>query len=132
MKTPREILLAQHQAVAAKLDAIRREVVETTGQPSLLNWPILLWRELVWPCRQVWSGLAVVWVVILAVNFSAHDPELVAGKSPPPSREIILTLPQQEQLLAELMGPGEPRVAVPPKPFSPRPSSERRFETLTT
>ena len=70
-------------------------------------------------------------MVILAVNFSAHDPELVAGKSPPPTREMILTFRQQEKLLAELMGPNEPQVAVPPKPFSPRPSSERQFEILT-
>jgi hypothetical protein len=42
-----------------------------------------------------------------------------------------MTFPQQEKLLAELMGPDKPRVAVPLKPFSPRPSSERRFEILT-
>jgi hypothetical protein len=43
---------------------------------------------------------------------------------------MTMTFPQQEKLLAELMGPNEPRVAVPLKPFSPPPSSERRFETL--
>jgi len=90
------------------------------------------WRELVWPYRQVWAGLAAVWVVILAVNLSASDTEIVAGKSPPPFPEMTMTFPQQEKLLAELMGPNEPRVAVPLKPFSPRPSSERRFEILTT
>jgi hypothetical protein len=43
---------------------------------------------------------------------------------------MTMTFPQQEKLLAELMGLSEPRVAVPLKPYSPRPSSERRFETL--
>ena len=120
-------------AIQAAADVNRRDqlVRELTFVAALRNAVRLLFLELIWPSRHVWSGLAVVWVVIFAVNFSAHDPERIAGKSPPPSREIILTLPQQEQLLAELMGPGEPRVAVPPKPFSPRPSSERRFEILT-
>jgi len=130
MKTPREILLAQHQAVASKLDAIRREVVESTRRPPLFNWPILLWHELVWPCRHVWAGLAAIWVVILAVDFSDHDTELVAGKSPPPTREMILTFRQQERLLTELIGPNEPQAVAAPKPFLPRPSSERQFEIL--
>jgi hypothetical protein len=133
MKAPREILLAQHQAAVQKLDAIRHEVVEPTRQPSLLNWAILLWRELVWPCRQVWAGLAAVWFLIFIFNVSQRDPsELMAQRTPPPALEMTMTFPQQEKLLAELMGPNEPRVAVPPKPFSPRPSSERRFEILTT
>jgi hypothetical protein len=71
-------------------------------------------------------------VVILAVNYSVHDRGLVAEKPAPPFLEMSMTFPQQEKLLAELMGPNEPRVAAPPKLFSPRPSSERRFEILTT
>jgi hypothetical protein len=120
-------------AIQAAADVNRRDqlVRELTFVAALRNAVRLLFLELIWSSRHVWSGLAVVWVVILAVNFSAHDPERIAGKSPPPSRDIILTLPQQEQLLAELMGPGEPRMAAPPRPFSPRPSSERRFEILT-
>ena len=144
MKTPREILLQRHAAATPKLDAIRHAMVEELNNKDtkIQSWAVALvalflgcsqklWRELVWPCRQVWAGLAAVWVVILAVNFSASDTELVAGKSPPPFPEMTMTFPQQEKLLAELMGPNEPRVAVPLKSFSPRPSSERRFETLT-
>jgi len=121
-------------AIQAAADVNRRDqlVRELAFVATLRNAVRLLFLELIWPSRHVWSGLAVVWVVILAANFFARDPERIAGKSPPPAREIILTLPQQEQLLAELVGPGEPRVAVPPKPFSPRPSSERQFETLAT
>lgn len=92
-----------------------------------------VWRELVWPCRHIWTGLAAAWVVVLAVNFSIQDKsEIVAEKSPPTTPEMIMTWQQQERLLAELTGPKEMRTAAPPKPFSPRPSSERRFEMLIT
>ena len=145
MKTPRDILFSRHQNAAPKLDAIRREVVaelnnkETKEQsppasfvPLLLGCSNKVWLELVWPCRRIWTGLAAVWILIIAVNLSQRDPaEMMARKSPPPSPEMILTFRQQEMLLAELIGPNEPRIAEPPKTFSPRPSSERRFETLT-
>jgi hypothetical protein len=77
-------------------------------------------------------GLVAVWILIVAVNLSQRDPaETMARKSPPPSPEMILTFRQQELLLAELIGPNETQAAEPPKTFSPRPSSQRRFETLT-
>jgi hypothetical protein len=145
MKTPRDILFAHHKNAAPKLDAIRREVVaelnhqDTKAQSrteNLVSWCLggsnKLWLELVWPCRRIWTGLAAVWILIIAVNLSQRDPaEMMARKSPPPSPEMILTFRQQEMLLAELIGPNEPRIAEPPKTFTPRPSSERRFETLT-
>jgi hypothetical protein len=142
MKTPREILFARHQAAAPKLDAIRRSVVtglnnQATKEQSffaalitsLLGGPNKLWQELVWPCRRIWAGLAAVWLGILIVNFSQrdHSPGM-AMKSPSPT--MILTFQQQERLLAELIGPDELRAAEPPKTFLPRPSSERRLETL--
>lgn len=88
MKTPREILLERHRAAGPKLDSIRHEIVtaefKSVGQAARLSptermkkletgaSPVLrlLWRELIWPSRHVWSGLAVVWAVILTVNFS--------------------------------------------------------------
>jgi hypothetical protein len=136
MKTPREILFARHQNAAPKLDAIRREVLKSEFQnenqiPVYLNLPLMFWRELIFPCRRIWAGLAAVWILIFVVNFSQRDPsELMARKTPPASPEMILTFRQQERLLAELIGPDETRVAEPPKTFLPRPSSERRFETL--
>jgi hypothetical protein len=135
MKTPREILLKRHQATVPKLDATRREVLNAelrAAETSPLNWPRVLWRELVWPCRRIWAGMAAVWLVILVVNFSMRDDsQTMAMQSPPPSPEMILTFRQQERLLAELIGPNETRSAAPPpKPFLPQPRSEGRFETL--
>jgi hypothetical protein len=140
MKTPRDILLEQHGAADPKLDAIRRKVVwegrrvavpkfRVAGTATL---PMLIWRELIWPSRRIWAGLAAVWVLIFVFNFSQRDPaELMARKSPP-SPEMMLTFRQQERLLAELIGPNETQAAEPPKPFLPQPRSEGRFEILMT
>lgn len=137
MKTPRDILFARHQAAAPKLDTLRREVVtglnnKATKEQSfagslvtgLLGCSNKLWRELIFPSRRVWAGLATAWLLILAVNFSLRDHSSVAGQkfsSPAP----MMTFQQQERLLAELTGPDELRVAERPKIFSPRPRTER-------
>jgi hypothetical protein len=151
MKTPREILLERHQAAVSRLDTIRHDVLnaeflnvrqasslsptkntkksETGKMPVLL----LIWRELIFPCRRIWTGLTAVWILILVFNFSQRDPsELMARKSPPPSPEMILTFRQQERLLAELIGPNEQQAVAPPKPFLPQPRSEGRIEILMT
>ena len=137
MKTPREILLERHQAVVPKLNAIRRKLLnsELRANPPphlwLSRWLVVPWRELVWPCRGIWAGLAAVWFVILAVNISLRDHSpTVATKSSEPSPEMILAFWRQEQSLIELIEPHRPRVAAPPKPALPRPRSQRRTEFL--
>ena len=144
MKTPREILFARHQAAAPKLDAIRHEIVGQASNLSLSGkiqksetgkMPVLplIWRELILPSRQIWTGLAAVWILIFVFNFSQRDPaEQLARKSPPPSPEMILTFRQQERLLAELIGPNEPQAVAPSKPFLPQPRSEGWIEILMT
>jgi hypothetical protein len=140
MKTPRDILFARHQNAGPKLDSIRHKVVWEGRRVAVPKFrvadtatlPMLIWRELIWPSRRIWAGLAAVWVLIFVFNFSQRDPaELLARKSPP-SPEMILTFRQQERLLAELIGPNETQAAEPPKPFLPQPRSEGRIEILMT
>lgn len=108
------------------------------GQPGAVRRPTPAivfrewWRDVIWPHRRIWAGLAAAWLIILAGNLSlpGHAPSL-AGKSAPMS-ETILSWRQQERLLAELIGPAESRATVPPKSFSPQPSSRRRIEILMT
>jgi hypothetical protein len=130
MKTPRDILLKRHQTVAPKLDAIRHEIVESTRRPSPLGWPIILWRELIWPSRRIWTGLAAVWVLILAANISLreHSPAIVKSG---PSSEIMMSLKDQQKILAELLNDHSvPRGADRQKIFSPKPRTEG-VENLT-
>ena len=150
MKTPREILFARHQAAAPKLDTIRHDMVNAefnVGQASRLSpsektmkletgaTPVLrlLWRELIWPSRRIWAGLAAIWILIFGFNVAQRDPaEVLARKSPPPAPQMILTFRQQERLLTELIGPDETHAAKPAAPFLPQPRSEGRMEILMT
>ena len=146
MKTPHEMLLGRHKAAEPKLDDIRQAVVgelnnkggtSRTAQSvsarlvSILSGiPSVFWRELVLPSRVIWTGLAAVWLLILAANFSMRDHSAIKMAKQAP--EMIMTFRQQQQLLSELLGPDGPPIAEAKKSYSPRPASERRVELLIT
>jgi hypothetical protein len=105
----------------------RESKVESRGQEGC-------WRStlasclstLLWPHPRAWAGLAAVWILIFAVNFSMRDPSPVrAQKSSPPSPEVIVELRQQQRLLAELIGPRDTSDTDRSKSFVPPPRSER-------
>ena len=144
MKTPRDILLARHQAAAPKLDAIRRRVVrelnnqETKGQ-SWLAALVAWWlscstqfrQELIWPCRRFWLGLTVVWLLLLIVNFSQSDNVNGGTGNPVRSGGVILSLQAQQRLLNELLADRTaPIDADRPRIFSPKPRSQTQ-EVMT-
>ncbi|MDE3068310.1 MAG: hypothetical protein KGJ60_12255 [Verrucomicrobiota bacterium] len=80
---------------------------------------------LLWPCPQAWAGLAAVWILILAVDFSTRDrTPALAEKAAPPSPEVVAQLRQQQRLLAELIGPRDTGDADRSKSLAPGPRSE--------
>ena len=85
-----------------------------------------------WPHPKAWAGLAAVWLLIFAVNFSMRDslPRL-AVKSAPPSPEVIVELKKQQRLFVELVGVYEAPDADRRNLFSPKPRSEH-VEILMT
>ena len=86
---------------------------------------------LLWPHPKAWAGLAAVWILIFAVNFSIRDKApVMAEKAAPPSPEVIAELRQQQRMLAELIGSSQAREADLPR-FLPQPRSER-VEILMT
>jgi anti-sigma factor RsiW len=82
--------------------------------------------------RWAWSGLAAVWVGILALNFAAREPgaPLVAGQDLPSASEMGFALKQKQLLMAGLAVTSEPAPADRPKAALPSPRSDRRNETL--
>lgn len=127
----------QHQPLRQIPAAWREEILAgaqpiSCPRPSTLDFRPAGWfSTLLWPCPLAWAGLAAVWLVIFAVNFSIRDEShAIARKSPPPSPEFIMALRQQERLLTELIGSRETPVAERPKPFQPQPRSELRNEIL--
>jgi hypothetical protein len=82
--------------------------------------------SLLWPHPAAWAGLAAVWILILAVDFSVRDKSpVMAEKSVPPSPEVVVELKQQQRMLAELIGPRDEHDADRSKSFVPQPRSER-------
>ena len=114
---------------ADEVGTARRAVRGRLGEASLPNWFSTLNAQLstlLWPHPKAWAGLAAIWILILAVNFSMRDQsQVLAEKSSPPSPEVIVELRQQQRLLAELIGPRDTGDADRSKPLVPQPRSER-------
>jgi hypothetical protein len=139
MNTPREILLKRHRAIKPQLERLRHEVLREVTEGNRQSAPAakltlaaairLRWRELLWPCPQVWAGLAAVWLVILTVNLTTRDPQArTIARAAPPSPEVRELLRQQERLYAELLGATPTRVATQTKAPALSPRSQRRDE----
>ncbi len=134
MKTPREILFAKHKDVEGKLDAIRAAVVLECAQPEAqpaVNIFMALWQELVLPYRRIWSGLAVVWVGILALWVT--EPGAAAQKTVrvAPQMAAAVIMEQRRELALVLGENGSSQVALPSPPPLPRPRSEQRQSFIT-
>ncbi len=119
------------------LKAAESAVVTPHSPPvTRASWLSVLNAQLstiLWPHPKAWAGLAAVWILIFAVDFSMRDKTpVVAGKSAPPSPDVVAELKQQQRLLAELFGVRDPGDAGRPKATAPQPRSERPFEILTT
>lgn len=87
-------------------------------------------RDLIWPCRRIWTGFAAIWLVILAVDLSLRDTE--SEKSSRPSSEMVRAFLKSEGFLPEFANPAKSRVARPPQPALPQPRSERTPEISRT
>jgi hypothetical protein len=140
MKTPREIIMERHRAAETKLDAIRKEELAalacasatTPNTPKNSFWLSSIverfWRESIWPWRRVWTGIAAVWLGILALNLAAGGTpqpgsgDMTATKNP----EVVTALLEQKKLLAQLLEPVMTLTPASSKPAGPR--SEQRQE----
>ncbi len=140
MKTPREILLKQHQAVEPKLDQMwDRSLAPTVAavcdrrdsnhNPFLtIGWT--LWRELFLPSRRIWASLACAWLLIAVLNLASSEPTIKVTNQPKPrSGEELSALIEQRRMFAQLIGPlSEP--VYTQKRTSPGPRSDRAVQIL--
>lgn len=137
MKTPREILLAQHHAAEPKLDTLRRTVIaEELGNtaareqsrssvPWFLRGANTLWRELILPSRRIWTGLAAAWLLLVVVNLSQRDTVSSVTGQPVHSPAVTMSWQVQERLVNELLADRlVPPDADQPRTVTPRPRTE--------
>jgi len=81
-KSLRDHLLARHAAAGPRLDSLRRSALP----PADVTWRDFL-RELFRPHRTVWRALAVIWLVLLVLQFAVINPArppALAGPTPSP------------------------------------------------
>ncbi len=143
MKTLRELLLERHQSAQPKLDAIRAKLLAaaqeesarcpdtSAGRPGhpLARFALLLWQELIFPCRRVWAGVTAAWVFIVALNFFTSEPAQVAQVRPAYSAaEVVAHYQAQQRLWDELLNSSAPS-SPEPSPAIPPPRSERTNST---
>jgi hypothetical protein len=120
----------------------REEILTTAGRESRVEsraakrtWSSSLVSRLLsvlWPHPVAWAGLAAVWILIFAVDFSTRDrTPLVVQHDLPPPVEVMVEVHQQQQLLVELLGLRDIRDADRSKSLTPQPRSQRA-EILNT
>jgi hypothetical protein len=90
---------------------------------TFLDWT----RDMIWPCRRMWAGLAAIWIAILGLNASQRA-EQEARASHAPSPEIMRALLAREGFLT---GPsrGAEHDVEAPRQSAPRPRSEQLQES---
>lgn len=140
MKTPREILLERHRAVAQKLDAIREAAVASIGDHRSADSPAVTdrrynWRELFFSLRWHLAGMSAIWLAIAFLSLNAsHSPGLAASvpaQKIPSARIIMASLRENRRQLLELIQPPDARNTGPQSLVLPRPRSQTRYEILS-
>jgi anti-sigma factor RsiW len=93
-------------------------------KPSLQSAWRIIWRELLWPSRYAWSGMAALWVGMLIINGQLSDQRMRdTGTRVASTQDMIQNWQEQIRVLAEL---AQPTYTVPaPPPYLPRPRSHR-------
>jgi hypothetical protein len=81
---------------------------------------------LLWPNPKAWVGLAAVWVLIFTIQFEARSHAPMASAANASRAATVITLKEEQTILAELMGSNEPREADKPRRLPAQPHSELR------
>jgi hypothetical protein len=101
MKTPREILLQQHQAAAPKLDALRAGVVAGLARPPARE--MVSWRDFARSLRWHLAGLSAAWVAVALLNLgpSPNPVAMIPRDKMPSPQQLWASLQESRRLLLE-------------------------------
>jgi len=84
-----------------------------------------LWRELIFPCRQVWAGLAVVWLLLVVVNVSQRDAVSSVTGKPVHSPMVMMSWQVQQRWMNDLLADRTPAPETDrPRNIAPKPHTQ--------
>ena len=98
-------------------------------QPLLKNAGRIVWRELIWPSRLAWTGMAALWLVMRAVNGRLSDHQIIQARASS-TQDMVQAWEEQNRVLAELTQPALVVPATPPILPGPRSERERDWEAV--
>jgi len=129
---------AERAMLAAARAATRSETVPGIAQrrgwsaifPAFATQLRVVWSG----APRAWTGIAVAWMVILALNLATRETDTmpVAGQAAPSASEIRFALIQKQLMLAELAVTTEASAASKAKTAAPSPRSQRQESNLRT
>src|SRR3954467_4744235 len=109
----------------------RKQILAEAQRHAVADKPrsVPLWRELLWPCPQVWAGFAAAWLLALFLNVSVEKFPSESMAAAKPALENADGYAQRQSLLVEMLGDGRASASVPA--FVPRRRSEGLHERVT-
>ncbi len=122
-----EVLWARIEGELAGRDVRRTSMSASSGWFAALGTLGARFQASWQTARWAWAGLAAAWVVILALDLSAREPQALrmAGNQLPPAADVRFAVKQRELLMADLVVLSEPAPAAKTEPVRPSPRSER-------
>src|SRR5205085_2421149 len=72
--------------------------------PSPLPQEAWTWRDLLWPCPQVWAGFAAAWLLVLFLNISITEKSTPTTMAARPTAAPVDGYAERQRLLAEILG----------------------------
>ncbi len=114
MKTPRQILLEQHQSVESKLDAVRQKALANLA--PIQTEKALTFRQVFQSFRWHLAGMSAAWLLVALLNID-HSHTFTASINtrniPSPQRLMAAIRENRRQLLKILEPPIKDPIGVP-------------------
>ena len=125
MKTPREVLLQQHESATSRLDAIRQKVIvdlkardrEPQREPN-----VGFLRGFLLPLRLHLAGMSALWVVAVLLSIDTAPPASQIAENTSAPAQVFAALFENRRQLAEMINSpsADATLAPVPQPFVPR------------
>src|SRR3954471_23208930 len=113
----------------------KKQILATAAQAAAQSSPeaqpgvAWSWRDLLWPCPQVWAGFAAAWLLVLFLNVAIKETSTASAMASQTAPARLDGYEERQRLMAEILGDTRKQTIQPS--FVPRRRSELEAETVT-